>query len=121
MSHDVNLNKASTDERIDPAVEGLQRDLLEEFAKNGRRATDDIKYQTLVIGVANVAHGLEVGHGCNTVKFWTASQTVKVGDASGQPVLLVQNIWSEIPINNTSLLRFLGTSGGEVIYVISSN
>lgn len=118
---DVNLNKASTDERIDPAVEGLQRELLEEFAKSSRRATDNMKYQALTIGAANVAHSLEVDHGCNTVRFWTAAQTAKVGDVSDQPVLLVQNIWNEIPINNTSLLRFLGTSGGEVIYVISSN
>lgn len=109
------------DERISPAIEELQRELLEELQKSGRRGTDDVKYQTLTIGAANTAHPLEIGHGCNTVRFWTAAQTVKVGDVNSQPVLIVQNIWNEILINNTSLLRFLGTTGGEVIYVISSN
>jgi hypothetical protein len=120
MGQDTYLSDKN-DERINPAIEELQRELLEELRKSGRRSTDDVVYQTLTIGTANEAHPLEKAHGCNAVLFWTAAQTVKVGDASGQPVLLVQNIWNLVPINNTSLLRFLGTSGGEVIYVISSN
>ena len=117
---DINLSNEDG-ERINPAVSDLQRELIEEFAKSGRKATNDVQYQALTIGAANAAHPLEKAHGCTSVKFWTAASTVYVGDVNSQPVLLVASIWNEIHINNTSLLRFLGTAGGEVIYVISSN
>lgn len=120
MGQDMNLSNNDGD-RIDPSTEDMQRELLMEFSKNGRRATNDVVFQALTIGAANVAVPPEKAHGCNSIKLWTASQTVKVGDENSQPVLLVQNIWSEVHVNNVSNLRFLGTAGGEVIYLISSN
>lgn len=116
---DINLNKASTDERIDPATENLQRDLLTEFGRNSKRSTDDIKYQALTLA-AGVVGPPETAHGCNSVKFWTALSDCYVGGVSGQPVLLVASIWVELPINNTGNLRFLSATGGAV-YLISSN
>jgi len=113
------LVKTSTGEYIDPATEDLQRALLEEFAKNSRRATNDVKYQVLTLAAAAVGTP-EVTHGCNTVKFWTALSDCYVGDAESQPVLLVASIWNEVHVNNTSLLRFLSATGGAV-YLISSN
>lgn len=115
---DTNLANTN-DERIDPAIEGLQRDILEELTKSGRRATNDVKYQVLTLAAAGVGTP-EIVHGCNTVKFWTALSDCYVGDEDSQPVLLVASIWVEIPINNTSLLRFVSATGGAV-YLISSN
>ena len=115
---DVNLANRD-DERIDPAISGLQRGLIEEFAKSGRRATNDVKYQELMLAAGGVGTP-EVTHGCNTVKFWTALEDCYVGDENSQPVLLTKSIWNEIPINNTSLLRFVSATGGAV-YLISSN
>ena len=109
------------DERINPAVSDLQRDLLEEFAKSGRKATNDVRYQALTIGAANTAHPLEVEHGCTSVKFWTATSDMYVGDEGSQPVLLVASIWNELHINNTSLLRFKSATAGTIVYVMSSN
>lgn len=117
---DINLSN-NDGERIDPAIESLQRELIEEFAKSGRRATNDVVFQALTIGAASVAVPPEVTHGCTSIKFWTAAGTVYVGDQTSQPVLLVASIWNELHLNNTSNLRFLGTAGGEVIYIISSN
>ncbi len=118
MAGDVNLSNNDGD-RIDPAIESLQRELLEEFAKSGRRSTNDVKYQVLTLAAAGVGTP-EITHGCNAVKFWTALSDCYVGDKDSQPVLLVASIWNEIPINNTSLLRFVSATGGAV-YLISSN
>ena len=115
---DVNLNKASTDERIDPATENLQQDLLVEFGRNSKRSTNDIKFQALTLGVGVV--GTPDGHGCNSVKYWTALSDCYVGDAAGQPVLLVASVWIEIPLNNVGQLRFVSATGGAV-YLISAN
>ena len=123
---DINLNKASTDERIDPATEDLQRELLTEFAKNSSHATNDLKFQSLTIGAANTAHIPEIAHGCKKVKILTVTaDQVYIDDVNGdvtqKRVLLQEDIWLELNINNIGNLRFLGTSGGEVIYLISSN
>ena len=118
--HDTYLSDKN-DERINPAVEGLQRELLQEFAKSGRKATSDVKYQALTIGTADTAHPLEVDHGCTSVKFWTVASDMYVGDTDSQPVLLVASIWNELHINNTSLLRFKSTTVGTIVYVVSSN
>ena len=115
---DMNLSNEDG-ERINPAVEELQRELIEELAKSGRRATNDLKYQVLTLAAAGVGTP-EITHGCNTVKFWTALSDCYVGDENSQPVLLVASIWNEIPINNTGLLRFLSATGGPV-YIVSSN
>ena len=122
--HDVNLSDTN-DERIDPAISGLQRELLEEFGRNSKRSTNDMKFQRLVIGAANTAHTPEVAHGCNSVKICTASTTVQIDDVNGNVeasgVLLQEDVWLELPINQVANLRFLGTAGGEIIYLISSN
>ena len=115
---DISLNKASTDERIDPATEDLQRDLLTEFGRNSKRSTNDIQFQAIALAASVV--GMPIGHGCNSVKFWTSLSDCYVGNAAGQPVLIVASIWTEIPINNTGLLRFVSVTGGAV-YLISSN
>jgi len=115
---DTNLSNVDG-ERVSPAIESLQRELIEEFARSGRRSTNDVKYQVLTLAAAGVGTP-EIVHGCNTVKFWTALSDCYVGDEDSQPVLLVASIWNEVPINNTSLLRFLSATGGAV-YLISSN
>jgi len=119
------LERSSTGEFIDPATEDLQRELLAEFGRNSRRSSNDFVFQKLTIGAANVAHTPEVSHGCNSVKIMTAATTVYIDDAEGdvtrKNVLLIQNIWLDLPINNSGNLRFLGSAGGEVIYLISSN
>jgi hypothetical protein len=116
---DTNLNRASTDERIDPATENLQRDLLAEFGRNSKRSTDDVKFQALTLTASTVGTP-EVAHGCNSVKVMTALSDCYIGDKDGQPVLLIASIWLEIPINNVGQLRFLSATGGAV-YIISSN
>ena len=116
---DINLNKASTDERIDPATGGLQRDLLTEFGRNSKRSTNDVKFQALTLAAGEIGTP-EVGHGCNSVKFWTALSDCYVGDADSQLVLLVASIWTEIPLNNVGQLRFSSATGGAV-YIISAN
>jgi len=115
---DTNLSNVDG-ERVSPAIEGLQRDILEELTKSGRRSTNDVKYQVLTLAAAGVGTP-EITHGCNTVRLWTALGDCYVGDEDSQPVLLVASIWVEIPINNTSLLRFVSATGGAV-YLISSN
>ena len=120
MSQDTNLNRASTDERIDPSTEDMQRELLVEFARNSMRATSDVKFQLLTLAAGSVVGTPDVAHGCRSVKFWTAMSDCYVGDAGGQPVLLVASIWTEIPLNNVGQLRFKSATGG-VIYIISAN
>ena len=115
---DTNLSNVDG-ERVSPAIESLQREFIEELARSGRRSTNDVKYQVLTLAAAGVGTP-EIVHGCNTVKFWTALSDCYVGDEDSQPVLLVASIWNEVPINNTSLLRFLSATGGAV-YLISSN
>jgi hypothetical protein len=117
---DTNLNRASTDERIDPATENLQQALLTEFARNSKRSTEDVKFQLLTLAASSVVGTPEVGHGCNSVKFWTAMSDCYVGDKDSQPVLLVASIWTELPLNNVGQLRFKSATGG-AIYIISSN
>ena len=125
MGQSVKVTKDSTDEFIDPATEDLQRDLLQEFAKNSKRATNDLKFQNITCAPANTAVAPGTAHGCTSVQVMTAATTVYIDDVSGdvtqKPVLLIQNIWLEIPINNVGNLRFLGTAGTEVVYMISSN
>ena len=117
MGKDTNL--ANNDgERIDPAISGLQRELLVEFGKQSR-ATADVKYQVLTLAADGVGTP-EVIHSCNSVKIMTALSDCYIGDADSQPVLLITSIWLEIPINNTSLLRFVSATGGAV-YIVSSN
>ena len=119
------LERSSTGEFIDPATEDLQRELLEEFGRNSRRSTNDLVFQKLTLGAANTVGTPEVSHGCNSVKIMTAATTVYIDDAEGdvtrKNVLLIQNIWLDLPINQVSNLRFLGGTGGEVVYLISSN
>lgn len=117
---DINLNKASTDERIDPATEDLQRELIVEFMKNSKRSTNDVKFQALTLAASSVVGTPDVGHGCNSVKVMTVLSDCYIGDAGGQPVLLIQNIWLELPLNNVGQLRFKSATGGAV-YLISSN
>jgi len=118
MTQDMNLANNDGD-RINPAVEGLQRDLLDELVKISK-ATNDVKYQALTLAAGSLVGTPEVQHSCRLVKFWTALSDLYVGDSSDQPVLVVASIWNEIPINNTSLLRFKSATGGAV-YIISSN
>ena len=118
MPQDINLANLD-DERISPATEDLQRELLTELSKLSK-ATNDIKYQALTLAAASVVAQPEVAHGCKSVKFWTALSDLYVGDSISQPVLIVASIWNEIPVNNTSLLRFKSATGGSV-YLISSN
>ena len=119
------LERSSTGEFIDPATEDLQRELLEEFGRNSRRSTNDLVFQKLTLGAANTVGTPEVSHGCNSVKFWTTSATVYVDDAEGdvsrKNCLLIASIIYDLPINNSGNLRFLGSAGGEVVYLISSN
>ncbi len=116
---DTKLIKNSTNEHIDPSEAGLQEELIREVTKL-KSATNDVKFQALTVGAADTTV-TPAGHGCKSVQIMTAVSTVSVGDEDGQPVLLIQNIWLSIPINNVGLLRFRGSAGGEVIYVISSN
>ncbi len=116
---DVFLSAGSTRERIDPAEADLQRQLIDE-ARKLESATADIKYQALTVGAA-ASTVTPAAHGCKKVALWTASTTVSVGDVDSQPVLLVQNIWRDLSVNNTGNLRFTGSAGGEVIYMMSSN
>lgn len=116
---DTFLSSGTTRERIDPAEVGLQRELIDEVRKL-ESATNDIKYQALTVGAAGTTV-TPVAHGCKKAAFWSASTTVSVGDVDLQPVLLVQNIWRELNVNNVSNLRFKGSSGGEVVYLMSSN
>ncbi len=116
---DTKIIKNSTDEHIDPAEADLQEELIREVKKL-ESATNDVKFQALTVGVADTTV-TPAGHGCKGVQIMTAASTVSVGDEVGQPVLLIQNIWLPIPINNVGLLRFRGSAGGEVVYVISSN
>jgi hypothetical protein len=115
---DTNLANTS-DERIDPATEDLQRDILDEVKKL-ERGTNDLKFQNITVPAAAATISPE-SHTCNTVKVWTAATTVSVGDSNSQPCLLVQNIIYEIPINNVGNLVFTGSAGSEVVYLISSN
>lgn len=119
------LERSSTGEFIDPATEDLQRELLEEFGRNSRRSTNDMVFQKLTLGAANAVGIPEVSHGCNSVKIMTAATTVYIDDIQGdvtlKNVLLIQNIWLDLSINNSGNLRFLGSTGGEVVYLISSN
>lgn len=104
-------------ERISPSTADLQRELLVELSKH-ESSTSDIKFQALTLAAAGV--GAPEAHGCKNVRLWTALSDCYIGNAVGQPVLLVASIWNLIPINNTSLLRFLSATGG-VVYLISSN
>ena len=119
MGQDVNLANID-DERISPATEDLQRELLTEFGRNSKRSTNDVKFQALTLPAGSVVVAPDVAHGCRSAKFWTALSDLYVGDSDSQPVLVVASIWNEIPINNTSLLRFKSATGGTA-YVISSN
>ena len=124
MGQSVKVTRDSDGAFIDPATEDLQRELLDEFAKNSKRATNDLKFQNITCAPANTAVA-PVSHNCTSVKIITAATTVYVDDVNDnvldKPVLLIQNIWLEIPINNVGNLRFLGTAGTEVVYLISSN
>ena len=115
---DTKLIKNSTGEWIDPANESLQRELIDEVGKL-ESATNDVKFQALTVGAAGTTV-TPAAHGCSKVRYWTASTTVSVGDEDSQPVLLVQNIWNELSINNVGNLRFVGSAGSEVIYVTSN-
>ena len=107
--------------RISPAVSGLQQELIEEFAKNGRRSTNDIKFQVLTLAASSAVGTPEIQHSCNSVKIMTILTDVYMGDEDDdQPVLLIQNIWLELPLNNVGQLRFKSATGGAV-YLISSN
>jgi len=57
---------------------------------------------------------------CNSVKFWTALSDLYVGDKDSQPVKIIASIWTEIPINTVTNLRFKSATGGAV-YIISAN
>ncbi len=116
---DVHLVKNSDGTWIDPAEADLQEELIREVKKL-ESATNDVKFQALTVGAADTTV-TPAGHGCKGVKIMTTASTVSIGDEDGQPVLLIQNIWLLIPINNVGLLRFRGSAGGEVVYVISSN
>lgn len=119
------VTKHSTDEFIDPATEDLQRELLVEFSKNSRRATNDLKFQRVTCSSANTAFTPDYAHGCTSVIVWTADTTVYIdyvgGNAEDKQCLLPQNVPIEIAINNVGNLRFVGSAGAEVIYLISSN
>lgn len=115
---DIFLSKGSTRERIDPAEADLQRELIDEIGKL-ESATADVKFQALTVGAAATTV-TPAAHGCSKVRYWTASTTVSIGNKDSQPVLLVQNIWNELSINNVGSLRFNGSAGGEVIYVTSN-
>lgn len=117
MTQDVYSVRESTGERVDPSTEIGQVELLRELQKR-ESATNDAKFQALTLAAAAV--GAPDAHGCKSVKFWTALSDCYIGDVNSQPVLLVASIWNSIPINNTSLLRFLSATGG-VVYIISSN
>ena len=119
MRQDTNLANNDGD-RIDPATEDLQRDLLEEFTRNSKRSTNDVKFQLLTLAASSAVGTPEVNHGCNSVKIMTALSDCYIGDADGQPVLLIASIWLEIPLNNVGQLRFKSATGGAV-YLISSN
>ena len=118
MSQDINLAN-NDDERINPATEDLQRDIKTELIKL-KSATNDIKFQKVTISSAGAIEQ-PASYSCKTVKFWTAATTVSVGDADSQPYLLAQNIERDLPINNVGNLRFTGSAGGEVVYIVSSN
>jgi hypothetical protein len=113
------LIKNSTDEKIDPSTEELQRELIVEFGRNSNRSTSDIKFQALALA-ADLVGTPEKEHGCNSIKLWTALSDCYIGDEDGQPVLLKADIWLEIPINTVTNLRFVSATGGTV-YVISAN
>jgi hypothetical protein len=115
---DTKLIKNSTDEHIDPASEDLQRGIITELSKL-ESATNDVKFQALTLTAATVGTP-QLAHGCKKVKFWTALSDCYVGDASGQPVLLIASVWNEISLNNVTQLRFLSATGGAV-YLISTN
>jgi len=118
---DMNLSNEDG-ERVNPATEDLQRELLAEFSRNSARSGSDVKRQVLTIGVANVAHPPEIAHGCNSVKFWTAASDMYYGDEDdNQPILLVASIWNEEHINNVGNLRFRSATSGTIVYIVSSN
>ncbi len=118
MGAPVKLERESTGEFIDPATEDMQRNVRYELTKF-ESATNDVKYQVLTLAAGAVGTP-EVGHACKGLKVWTALSDCYIGDVGGQPVLLIASTWNPIPINNTSLLRFLSVAGGAV-YLISSN
>jgi hypothetical protein len=115
--NDVRLVHPETLEHVQPTNESQQRDILDELRKL-ESSTSDVKFQALVL-VANEAKA-PVDHGCKNVAIWTASAVVSVGDSDDQPVLLVQNIWRDIPINQVGSLRFKATAAATV-YIVSSN
>ncbi|GAF80442.1 unnamed protein product [marine sediment metagenome] len=121
---DTNLANNDGD-RIDPATQDLQRELLVEFAKNSQHATDDLKFQSLTL-TASVIGIPEMTHSCKSVKILTVTaDSVYIDDVNGdvtqQRVLLQEDIWLELPINQVANLRFYSTTGAEIIYLISSN
>lgn len=118
MSQDTNLANNDGD-RIDPATEDLQRELLVEFTKNSNHATNDVKFQVLTLAAATEGTP-EKAHSCKQVQFWTALSDCYVGDEDSQPVLLIASIWNKLPINAVTNLRFLSATGGAV-YIMSSN
>ena len=119
MLHDAHLSN-NDGERVNPSTEDLQQDLLVEFGRNSKRSTNDVKFQLLTLAAGSAVGTPEVGHGCRSVKFWTAMSDCYVGDVDSQPVLLVASIWNDLPLNNVGQLRFKSATGG-AIYLISSN
>ena len=120
MPQDVFSVKESTGERVNPSTENLQRELIVEFGRNSNRSTDDVKFQALTLAASSVVGTPEIAHGCNGVEVMTVLSDCYIGDADGQPVLLIQNIWLPLPINNVGNLRFKSATGG-VVYMISAN
>lgn len=119
MSNSVKITRHSDDAFIDPAEADLQRELIDGVNKL-ESATNDVKFQVVTIGPAAEVVA-PAGHGCKVVKFWTADTTVSIGDEGSQPVLLIQNVWQDIAINNVGNLRLTGSAGGEVVNIISTN
>ncbi len=121
----THLIKDSTGEYIDPASEDLQRDMLTELQRSSSRSTNDLMFQRVTCTTANTTYTPDTSHGCNSVRLWTASATVYVDDVNGdvslQQCLLLQNQWLELPINQVSNLRFQGSAGGEIVYIVSSS
>lgn len=115
----VKITRHSDDSFIDPSEADLQRELIAGVNKL-ESATNDVKFQVVTIGPAAEVVA-PAGHGCKVVKFWTADTTVSIGDEDSQPVLLIQNVWQDIAINNVGNLRFTGSAGGEVVNIVSTN
>ncbi len=119
MQADTYVNNPDTKERINPATEESQAQVVNELAGSIIKNSSEGGNVVLIIA-SNVASGSDVG--VRSVLLYTdaADVTMTIGEsaADADDFLLLQNSYTPVPVSNLKFLQFYGATDGAKIYIL---